>query len=704
MGLFDQIREEKVRVEKVGSTGFITINNPPQNTLDSQVFSGLKSGFGTLARDNEVQVIVFRSTGLVFSAGVDVKEIYKMVLGGVKTDVEERLDEFHKFLLFAIETSPKIIVAAIDGFCLGGGLELALACDYIVATPRSQFGFPEINLGLMPGLGGTQRTPRRIGIEKAVRLILSGKPITADIALSINLIDKITTDEFQKSLMGFVTNLSLARPPKNLKAIQYNPQDLSTDKFLGYAEGKPRVAVLNVLAAISEGAGYSLAPAIVAESSYFIETLFSPDAREGLEAYIQKRPPRFSVVVEAKTSGPPKKEEEVPKTAALIPIWETDDYGALRQAVREFCKKEIEPLIPWMEKNGEVPKALLKKMADLDFFSVSFPREHCGLQYGGLELGKIGACILADELTYCHPSTAVTLGAHASLTLEAIHSYGNEEQKLRYLIPGIRGEKIGAFAVTEPDVGSDVAALKTFAKKTDGGWILKGSKQFITNGEIADFIVVAAQTDHLGGKNTLALFILDTPAQGFEITKREEKTGLHASRTNSFALDSVFVPDQNLLGEVGQGFKMIMNIFNYSRITLAASCVGLIRRAIDEAINFSKNRVLFGEPLFMKQNTQMEIGKMEAIRFVAEGAVFNAAWMADRGLDVRYEAAMVKYFASELADQAVDMSLQLHGGAGYIKDSPIERFARDSRVFRLFEGTSEVQKLLVFSKFKSRFV
>lgn len=375
--------------------------------------------------------------------------------------------------------------------------------------------------------------------------------------------------------------------------------------------------------------------------------------------------------------------------SGMTPPWEMEEYAALRQMVREFAVKKIGPKVAWMEEHEEVPRELLSQMGALGLFGVSFPEE-----YGGSGLGKIGSCVLAEELTAVHPSTAVVLGAHVGLGLEAVNIFGTKDQKQRYLVPGIKGEKIGALATTEPDIGSDVGGMKTRAVKVDGGWTLNGAKQYITNGAIADFVIIFAQAVPGGGNKTLAAFIVDTASKGFSVTKTEKKLGLHASKTNSLTLEDVFVPDANLLGKPGDGFKMVMRIFNYSRITLTASCVGFINRAMREAANYAQRPVM-GEPLFMKQNTQMVLAKMEATRFLIQSAVMNAAWLVDRGADVKSAAASVKYFGPELANQAVDAALQLHGGSGFIKDYPIEMFYRDIRVFRLFEGTSEVQLLTI---------
>lgn len=382
-----------------------------------------------------------------------------------------------------------------------------------------------------------------------------------------------------------------------------------------------------------------------------------------------------------------------------LPPWEREEYVAIREAMRDFATNEIRPHVKWMEEHEEVPKKLRDQMGALGFYGVPFDEK-----YGGLGLGKIGSCVIAEELGAAHPSTGVVFGAHVGLGLEAVNLFGNEDQKIRYLVPGITGEKFGALATTEPSIGSDVGGMKTRAVKVDGGWTLSGEKQFITNGEIADFVIIFAQTDPKGHNKTLAAFIVDTNSKGFSVAKREKKIGIHASNTNSLVLDNVFVPDVNLLGNPGDGFKMVMRIFNNSRITLTASCVGFVARAIEEAAGYAKNRILFGTPMLMLQNTQLKLAEMEAIRRVIQSAVMCAAWKVDRGEDVRVDAAVVKYLGPELASKAVDMGLQLHGGSGFIEEFPIAMLYRDIRVFRLFEGTSEVQLLTIAKDLAKQFM
>ncbi|MBI3004286.1 MAG: acyl-CoA dehydrogenase family protein [Ignavibacteriales bacterium] len=696
-----------------GDLGVLVFNNPPMNVFTAESFSALEEKFEEFRHDPAVKAIVFTGNGFVFSAGVDVKLIYELAAQQQIEEVATLLKELHQFFL-AIDRSAKPTVAAVNGYCLGGGLELALSCDFILAGLNAQFGFPEVALGLIPGLGGTQRLTRRVGVRNSLRLLLGGTPIPGSMALELGLVDCIVGNEFIPNVKEIVQEIiGGCVKPRSSCSLNPTEADLTEEDIVQIAKGKPAIAVEAALSAVKEGAALSLEEALFGvELHRFLDCLATEDALEGLASFAQKRAPHFLRtiggngggnghanhidVVEREKTVPEKTEQPITQ---VLP-WESEDYQTLRNLVREFAQKELQPKVAWMEEHEEVPRQILSQMGELGVFGVMLPES-----YGGSGLGKMGACVLADELTYTHPSTAIVLGAHTSLACEALYLFGTENQKERYLQPALKGEKIGALSTTESDIGSDVGAMRTRATKIQNGWVLRGSKQFITNGEIADFIVVFAQTDPLGHNKTLAAFIVDTSSKGFAITRREKKMGLHASRTNSFSLDDVFVPEENVLGEIGRGFKMVMRIFNNSRITLAASCIGFIRRAIDESIAFSKSRMLFGEPMYMKQNTQLQIAQMETKRMLIESAVFQAAWKCDRGLDIRNEAAAVKYSASELADQAVDAAVQLHGGAGFMQDFPIERFSRDVRVFRLFEGTSEIQLLTIAKEMiKSRFI
>ena len=691
-----------------GNLGVIKFSNPQFNFLTREMLEDFTKHLSDLYNNNDVKAIIVMGEGNAFSAGVDINLIHSMAKAGDSNAVESLLKTLHgHFDLMSSGAKP--VIAAVNGFCFGGGLELVLACNFIIVPSDSQtvsFACPEVDYGIIPGLGATQRLPRRVEPRLALKMLLGGKSssVNAVQAHAMGLVDEIVKEEdFGKGVKNFanrVLNGEVSIPAdRNSSRPEFH--GISREDFESFADGQPAFAAHLINCVVNNGLKLSMPRAwSEVELPALLNCLFTADALEGLSSFLAKpkRKPSFSLVM-GKQEVAQKVESHAIAEYAEIPPWEKEEYKLTRQTVREFGEQYLTwPQVRQMEKTETVPRELLEKMAELGLFGAGFSEE-----YGGSGLGKVGVSVLADELAYFHPATAVVMGASSSLAGEAVYLFGNEDQKQRYLVPVIEGKKIGAFATTESGIGSDIAGITTLAKKVDGGWQLNGSKQFITNGEIADFVIVAAQTDPDGGQKTLSLFIVDTGVKGFSITKREEKMGIHASRTNSFALDDVFIPDANVLidGSDGKkkGFKAIMKIFNHSRITVAASCIGMMRRAIDEAWKYAKNRRLFGKMMYEHQNTLIELGKMQAMLFAVECTVFDAAWRVDRGLDVRNEAAAVKYFAAETAFDVIDRAGQLQGGNRFIAEYPIEMLQRDIVVFRVFEGTSEVQVLSLGKEF-----
>jgi alkylation response protein AidB-like acyl-CoA dehydrogenase len=350
-----------------------------------------------------------------------------------------------------------------------------------------------------------------------------------------------------------------------------------------------------------------------------------------------------------------------------------------------------------MEKEERILPEIMKKMADLGFYGICFPEK-----YGGSGFGKTGYCLIFEELTRVHPSTAVTVGAHIGLACGAIYLYGSEAQKQKYLKAGIEGKMIGAFALTEPEAGSDAANIQTTAVKKGNKWILNGNKQFITNGDIADFIIVIAQTNKFLGTKGLTAFIIETKWPGFSVVGLEHKMGIKASRTAQIAFDNLEVPEENVLGEIGSGFKIAMNVLNGGRLGLAAGCLGMAKAAFELAYKHAETRVQFGKPIIKQDKIRQYLAEMRADIFILESAIYATAKRADLGEDIREEAAILKLFASEISGQIIDKALQIHGGYGYMEDYPICRMYRDARINRIFEGTNEIQHLMIFKEiFKS---
>lgn len=370
-----------------------------------------------------------------------------------------------------------------------------------------------------------------------------------------------------------------------------------------------------------------------------------------------------------------------------------EELRLLREMIRNFANEEIRPEIETMEKTEDVPIKLVQRMAELGFFGVCYDEK-----YGGSGFGKTGYCIVAEELFRAHGSTALLFSAHVSLACGAVNIGGNEEQKMRYLKPAITGGKIGAFALTEPNAGSDAAGVETMAKKSGSHWILNGQKQFITNGDFADFVVVIAQTDKLLGEKGLTAFIVETDWPGFSVGKHEDKTGFRASHTVQLFFDNLKVSEENLLGTVGEGFKIAMKTLNGGRLGMGAGCVGAAKDAYVQAFKYASERKQFGQPINKFQVNQFALAKMAAKIYLMESAVYRAAREIDAGKELRLEAAINKFMCSEMAWEIVDDAVQIFGGYGLIKDYSIERIWRDVRYKRIFEGTNQILQLLIFKE------
>ena len=360
--------------------------------------------------------------------------------------------------------------------------------------------------------------------------------------------------------------------------------------------------------------------------------------------------------------------------------------------VRDFARNEIAPRIDEMEEKEEIPKDLIDQMAELGFFGIMFPEE-----YGGSGMGKLGYCIMQEEISRVHASTSVLIGASEGLAGGALFLDGTEEQKKKYLTGIAEGKLIGAYALTEPNAGSDAGSIRTSAVKDGNEWVINGRKIFITNGAIADIVIVYAVTDKtLGPKGGITAFIVETDWNGFSVGKLEDKMGIRATTTAELIFEDLRVPEENVLGQVGIGFKNALNTLDYGRLTLACGCLGAAKEAVDIAYKYAKERQQFGQPIANFQTIQNYLAEMVIDTFAIESMTYRVAWMADQGMDIIREASIVKNFASEVSDRVIDKALQIHGGYGYIKDFPIERMYRDSRINRIFEGTNEIQKYIIY--------
>lgn len=364
----------------------------------------------------------------------------------------------------------------------------------------------------------------------------------------------------------------------------------------------------------------------------------------------------------------------------------------LRKAVRDFVSRELATLPEEIDKTGEMPRELLDKMAKAKYTSVAVPEE-----YGGAGADYVSYAIIMEELSRRCASTGTYATASASLASLPILSNGTEEQKQKYLRGLASGEMIGAFGLTEPGAGSDASAQQTTAELDGDYYILNGRKTFITNGPICDFAIVIAVTDRSKGLKGTSAFIVESKWEGFSVGAHEDKMGIRGTQTSDLIFENVKVPKENLLGKEGIGFKIAMQTLDAGRIGVAAQALGIAQGALDEAIKYTKERVQFGKPISKFQNTEFTLADMETKVNAARWLVYDAAEKKDAGVNMTKESAMAKYYAAEIANEVAYKALQLHGGYGFIKDYPIERIYRDARIMSIYEGTSEVQKMVISS-------
>jgi alkylation response protein AidB-like acyl-CoA dehydrogenase len=368
----------------------------------------------------------------------------------------------------------------------------------------------------------------------------------------------------------------------------------------------------------------------------------------------------------------------------------TEEQQMIRKMVRDFAEREIAPIAQETDKTGEFPWELIRKMASLGLLGLPIPEE-----YGGAGADYVSFAIALEEIARACGSTAITLDAHTSLACEPIYLFGTEEQKRKYLVPMARGEKLGAFGLTEPEAGSDAGATKTRAVLDGDEWVINGQKIFITNGSIADVVVITAVTDPEKGTRGISNFIVEKGMPGFRPGRDEEKMGLKGSITSELFFEDCRVPRENLLGKEGEGLKQSLITLDGGRIAIGAMAVGLAQAAFEKAAAYSKERVQFGQPIANFQAIQWMIADMATEIEAARLLVYRAAWLKDQGVRFTKEAAMAKLYASEVAERACYKALQIHGGYGYMREYDVERMYRDQRLCAIGEGTSEIQRLVI---------
>ncbi|RMG04042.1 MAG: acyl-CoA dehydrogenase, partial [Acidobacteria bacterium] len=336
------------------------------------------------------------------------------------------------------------------------------------------------------------------------------------------------------------------------------------------------------------------------------------------------------------------------------------------------------------------PVELLPKFAELGLMGIIFPEE-----YGGAGMGYVEYATIIEELGRVDPSIGLSIAAHNSLCSNHIFMFGSEEQKRKYLIPLARGEHFGAWGLTEPQAGSDASGTKTTAIRSNGGWIVNGSKNFITHAISCHTLVAVAVTDRDKGNRGISAFIFDKTMKGFRAEKKENKLGMRASETASVVFEDCYVPEENLLGNEGEGFLQAMQILDGGRISIAALAVGIAQGAYESALKYAKERVQFGRPIAEFQAIQFKLADMATQIEAARLLTLQAAAMKDAGKKVTKHSSMAKLFASEMAVKVAEEAIQIHGGYGYTKDYPVEKYWRDSKLCTIGEGTSEIQRLVI---------
>lgn len=366
------------------------------------------------------------------------------------------------------------------------------------------------------------------------------------------------------------------------------------------------------------------------------------------------------------------------------------EHELLRKAVREFVERELKDLPKQFEIDGKLPKDLIDKLVKYKYISSTIPKE-----YGGAGADYLSYAIIMEEISRRCASTGTYITAGASLVALPLLNYGTEEQKQKYLKPLATGEYVGAFGLTEPGAGSDAGATQTTAVLDGDYYILNGRKTFITNAPICDFAIVTAVTEKGKGTKGISEFIVERKWEGFSVGAHEDKMGIRATETADLIFENVKVPKENLLGKEGKGMNIALNTLEVGRIGVAAQALGVAQSALDEAIKYVKQRVQFGKTLSKFQNTEFVIADMAVKVQAARLLVYNSAEKKDAGINPGLESSMAKYYAAEVANEVAYKALQLHGGYGYIKDYPIERIFRDARILSIYEGTSQVQQMVI---------
>jgi alkylation response protein AidB-like acyl-CoA dehydrogenase len=367
-----------------------------------------------------------------------------------------------------------------------------------------------------------------------------------------------------------------------------------------------------------------------------------------------------------------------------------EDEQQIKRTIREFAEAELAPHVSEWDEAAHFPVDLRPKFAELGIMGVLVSEE-----YGGAGMGYIEYATIIEELSRVDPSIGLAIAAHNSLGAGHIFIAGSESQKQKYLVPLAKGEHFAAWGLTEPSSGSDASSMRTTAVRRAGGWVLNGSKNFITNATFAETTVVLAITDRAAGSHGISAFIVERGTKGFSVAKKENKVGMRASDTASLVFDDCFLPNANLIGEPGQGFIQAMKVLDGGRISIAALAVGIAQGAYEAALKYSKERNQFGRPIAEFQAIQFKLADMATQIDAARLLTYRSAAMKNAGKPTTKESSMAKLYASEVAVRVSEESVQIHGGYGYIKDYPAEKYWRDSKLCTIGEGTSEIQRTVI---------
>ena len=368
----------------------------------------------------------------------------------------------------------------------------------------------------------------------------------------------------------------------------------------------------------------------------------------------------------------------------------SEEQQQVRMSVREFAEGEIAPHVMEWDEAQHFPVELLPKLAELGLMGVIFPEE-----YGGAGLGYIEYATIIEELSRVDGSVGISIAAHNSLCSNHIYMFGTEEQKRKFLVPLAQGQHLGAWGLTEASAGSDASGTRSTAVRQNGGWLVNGSKNFITHAIHADTCVAVAVTDRAKGSKGITAFIFEKGMKGFAPSKKENKLGLRASETASVVFEDCYVPDENRLGDEGLGFIQAMQVLDGGRISIAALAVGIAQGAYESAVRYAKEREQFGKPIAEFQAIQFKLADMATQIEAARLLMYRAAFLKDQGKRVTKESSMAKLYASEMSVRVCEEAIQIHGGYGYTKDYPPEKYWRDSKLCTIGEGTSEIQRIVI---------